>query len=88
MALAKRLTNRRGVPRSNDEIAEDILGYMDSKGWDAAECINRIIHAHSLVGRMIGKGPKFDRSKDITYFCIAAIKHVQMMRDMGQELQR
>jgi hypothetical protein len=51
---------------SNDQIAENILGYMDSKGWDAAECINRISHAHSLVFGQVGNGETFKRSKEIT----------------------
>ena len=64
----------RETARSNDEVAKEILAYMDSKGWAAAECINRISHANSLVFTQVGKGPKFDRSKDITNLCIAAIK--------------
>jgi hypothetical protein len=68
----------------DDEVAEEIIAYVDSKGWDAAECINRIGHAHSLVYTQVGKGPKFDRSKDITNLCVAAIKHIQMMRDTAR----
>jgi hypothetical protein len=79
--IALLLTYHASMRRSNDQIAEDILGYMDSKGWDAAECINRISHAHSLVFAQVGNGAKFERSKDITNLVIAAIKHVQMMRD-------
>ena len=74
----------RETTRSNDQIAEEILAYMDSKGWDAAECINRISHAHSLVSTQVGNGATFKRSKEITNLVIAAIKHVQMKRDMAR----
>jgi hypothetical protein len=79
-----RVANAAEYGMSNDHIAENILAYMESKGWDAAECINRISHAHSLVFARVGNGATFKRSKEITNLVIAAIKHMQMMRDMAR----